>query len=67
MAWSVAKVTSRSHRIQTTLSWEAGLEVELELHQIRDLIQHSQYNPAFILLVIKSLVVSPHYSSILFP
>jgi hypothetical protein len=46
---------------------EAGLELELELHQGRDLIQHIQYNPAFILLGIKYLVASLHHSSILFP
>jgi hypothetical protein len=63
----MAKMTSMSLRIQTTLRKEAGLGLELELQKGRDLIQHSQYSPAFILLGIKCLVASPHHSFILFP
>jgi hypothetical protein len=40
------------------VSWEAELELYLDLHQGRDLIKHSQYCPAFILLGIKDLAAT---------
>jgi hypothetical protein len=67
MVRAMAKMTSRSLRIHTTLTREAGLGLELELQKGRDPIQHSRYSPAFNLLGMKCLVASPHHSSILFP
>jgi hypothetical protein len=32
MARAMVKVARRSHRIQTMVGWEAGLELEMELH-----------------------------------
>jgi hypothetical protein len=65
MARAMAKVAIRSHTIQTTVTWEAGLELELELNQGRDLVQHNLYSPVFILLGIKGLGTSPHHPRLL--
>jgi hypothetical protein len=45
--------------------FEAGLELELEIHQVRDLILHSEYGPDFILLGTKNLGASPPHSRLL--
>jgi hypothetical protein len=49
------------------VSWESGLELELKLHQGRDLIQHRKYYPSFIMPGIKGLEPAPHNSRFFLP